>query len=492
MNALPAQPAYRPSRSWPSSRRCARAICPRTAAACSPTSTTPAVDGLDELARSAYRLAAHVNGLDPTAFPSLLAMENALVAAAGGLLGGGPGGVDTVVGSVTSGGTESLILAVKAARDARPDVARPRLVMPATAHAAFAKAGALPAGRARRRAGRPADAARRSGRDGRRDRAGHGAGGRARRRRTRTGSSTRSRRSPPPRRPRGVRCHVDACFGGWVLPYLRRLGVDRAAVRLLVPGRHQRSPSTCTSTRTRRRASRSCCTATRRCALPQYFAYADWPGYTMINPVIASTRSGGPIAGGRGPRCGTSATTATCGWPSLTRDAVAGLAAAVAAVDGLRLLPGRTRRSSPSPRPTRRSTCSCSADELAARGWHTQPQFALRRRCRATHPPDGDRRRWRRASPSSPPTSPTRRPPPGPASAPAGRRSAGSLDPAMVPSPSWPPAAAGLGLVAGARRMAPVNALLDVAPPAVRERAADRVPQPRCQRPPAPRPNGPM
>ena len=29
---------------------------------------------------------------------------------------------------------------------------------------------------------------------------------------------------------------------------------------------------------------------------PQYFAYADWPGYTMINPVISSTRSGGPIA----------------------------------------------------------------------------------------------------------------------------------------------------------------------------------------------------
>ena len=29
---------------------------------------------------------------------------------------------------------------------------------------------------------------------------------------------------------------------------------------------------------------------------PQYFAYADWPGYTMVNPTVASTRSGGPIA----------------------------------------------------------------------------------------------------------------------------------------------------------------------------------------------------
>ena len=29
---------------------------------------------------------------------------------------------------------------------------------------------------------------------------------------------------------------------------------------------------------------------------PQYFAYADWPGYTVVNPTVASTRSGGPIA----------------------------------------------------------------------------------------------------------------------------------------------------------------------------------------------------
>src|SRR5690606_8121861 len=42
----------------------------------------PGLAGLDELAMSAYALAAHVNGLDPTAFPSLLAMENALVGAA--------------------------------------------------------------------------------------------------------------------------------------------------------------------------------------------------------------------------------------------------------------------------------------------------------------------------------------------------------------------------------------------------------------------------
>ena len=30
---------------------------------------------------------------------------------------------------------------------------------------------------------------------------------------------------------------------------------------------------------------------------PQYFAYADWPGYTMLNSTIQSTKSGGPLAG---------------------------------------------------------------------------------------------------------------------------------------------------------------------------------------------------
>src|SRR3981189_568610 len=58
----------------------------------------PAVPGLDDLTASAYALSAHVNGLNPTVFPSLLTMENALVGAAAGLLGGGPTGGSTVVG----------------------------------------------------------------------------------------------------------------------------------------------------------------------------------------------------------------------------------------------------------------------------------------------------------------------------------------------------------------------------------------------------------
>ena len=76
-------------------RRAARAAraptCPRTAGGCSPTSTTRPWPGWTSWRCAAYALSAHVNGLDPTAFPSLLAMENALVGAAARLLGGGPG-----------------------------------------------------------------------------------------------------------------------------------------------------------------------------------------------------------------------------------------------------------------------------------------------------------------------------------------------------------------------------------------------------------------
>ena len=78
--------------------------------------------------------------LDPTAFPSLLRMENEIVGFCARHLGGGP----EAAGSFTSGGTESLILAVKTARDwarvNRPQVTRPEVIVPVTAHASLHKA----------------------------------------------------------------------------------------------------------------------------------------------------------------------------------------------------------------------------------------------------------------------------------------------------------------------------------------------------------------
>ncbi len=98
----------------------------------------PGLAELDELAADAAKLMQPVNGLDPTTFGSVAALERELLGFVRGLLHGD----DEVVGTVTTGGTESCLLAVKTARDAwlLRHQGTPRLLMPVTAHAAFQKA----------------------------------------------------------------------------------------------------------------------------------------------------------------------------------------------------------------------------------------------------------------------------------------------------------------------------------------------------------------
>lgn len=81
------------------------------------------------------------NALYPNYFPSLLQLENSVVRTVADLLQGDA----DVVGNCTSGGTESILLAVKTARDAaralRPEITAPEMIVPQTAHPAFHKAG---------------------------------------------------------------------------------------------------------------------------------------------------------------------------------------------------------------------------------------------------------------------------------------------------------------------------------------------------------------
>ncbi len=82
------------------------------------------------------------NALNPFVFPSLREMQREVVAIVNDLLHGDEG----TGGTMTSGGTESIFMAVKTARDkARPErgIARGRIVVPRTAHPAFAKAAHL-------------------------------------------------------------------------------------------------------------------------------------------------------------------------------------------------------------------------------------------------------------------------------------------------------------------------------------------------------------
>ncbi|MCF6379034.1 aminotransferase class V-fold PLP-dependent enzyme [Nocardioides KLBMP 9356] len=325
------------------------------------------VPEVDRVAREAVAAYAASNALDPTAFPSLLQMENELVGFACGLLDAPEG----AVGTVTSGGTESILLAVQGARDARPDVVRPRMVLPATAHAAFHKAAhyfgveavIVPVGadfRAEPRAmadaidddtvlvvaSAPSYA--------------HGVVDPV----TEVAAAAAAR---------GVRCHVDACIGGWVLPYAARLG------RTVPPWTFAVEGVTSISVDTHKYAYAPKGTSLllhRDPSLrkPQFFASAAWPGYTMLNATTQSTRSGGPIAG----------TWAVVqhlgdeGYSDLTDRAFAAVDAIVACIEQepalhLVVAPDSTLVTLATDETLDPFTLT---DELVSRGWYVQPQLS--------------------------------------------------------------------------------------------------------------------
>ncbi|MBW6480927.1 MAG: hypothetical protein K0B37_15965, partial [Bacteroidales bacterium] len=92
------------------------------------------------LAEKAYQMFFYENALNPSLFNSLKKFENETVAMVASLLNGT---VDTV-GNLTSGGTESILLAVKTARDKaradRPAIRDPEILVPESIHPAFEKA----------------------------------------------------------------------------------------------------------------------------------------------------------------------------------------------------------------------------------------------------------------------------------------------------------------------------------------------------------------
>ncbi|MEO1170307.1 MAG: aspartate aminotransferase family protein [Pseudomonadota bacterium] len=90
--------------------------------------------------KEAYTAYMSENGLGPAAFPSLAQMEKDVISMALGLLNGPEGST----GTMTSGGTDSITMAIKAARDhARADgraLEKSNIVLPQSAHLAFDKA----------------------------------------------------------------------------------------------------------------------------------------------------------------------------------------------------------------------------------------------------------------------------------------------------------------------------------------------------------------
>jgi glutamate/tyrosine decarboxylase-like PLP-dependent enzyme len=96
----------------------------------------PDVDAVLQAAASEVLLE---NALNPAVFPSLKEMQRDIVSMSAHLLNGG----DDAGGAMTSGGTESIFMAVKTARDrmrAEKGITNGCIVVPKTAHPAFAKA----------------------------------------------------------------------------------------------------------------------------------------------------------------------------------------------------------------------------------------------------------------------------------------------------------------------------------------------------------------
>lgn len=249
---------------------------------------------VEEVIKQAYMMYLSENGLDPTAFPSALRFETEVVAMAIAHLRGD----EKVVGNFTSGGTESIILAVKTARDRarelQPHIREPEIVLPTTAHAAFHKAGHyldvktvnVPVDdvtfkadvEGMRRAITPNTI-------------------------LLVGSAVSYAHGvvDPIRElgqlalERALLLHVDACMGGFLLPYFRRLGAPVPDFELHVPG----VTSISMDLHKYAFAAKGASVILHRdkdLRRHQIYACSDWTGYTVINPTVQSTKSAGPLA----------------------------------------------------------------------------------------------------------------------------------------------------------------------------------------------------
>lgn len=248
----------------------------------------------------AFGLFAHANVLQRDMYPSATKLEAEIVAMTAGMLHGEavadhhPG--EQVSGVVTSGGTESLIDSMLVYRERgrrERGITRPEVIVPATAHVALAKAAHLLGVELRRAPVRDdylVDV------DWVRDN---------------VTPNTVALVGTAGSYPYGlidpieelaaiaaehdVGLHVDACMGGFILPWGERLGYPVRRFDFRIPGVTSISADTHkygyglkgTSVLLYRSSD------LRRY---QYFNYPDWPGGIYLSPGLYGSRSGGLIA----------------------------------------------------------------------------------------------------------------------------------------------------------------------------------------------------
>ncbi len=255
----------------------------------------PCEPDFSQFVSDAFNLFRHENGLNPTAFPALRKFEVDVVQMAASLFHG----PTSVVGTMTSGGTESILCALKAyrqrARDLWPHITKPEIVIPVTGHVAFPKAGDLfdltlrfiPLNEdCTVNMEKYASA---------------------------INDNTILLVGSAPQYPHGlvdpieniaslcqyknriIPLHVDACVGGFILPFLERLGepipkwdyriaeVTSISADVHKYGYAPKGASTLTFRDSSYRKY-------------QFWVFTTWPGGLFTSPSLLGTRGGGPIA----------------------------------------------------------------------------------------------------------------------------------------------------------------------------------------------------
>lgn len=241
----------------------------------------------------AYTLYMSENGLGPAAFPSLKQMEDEVVGMGLSVLHGD----DASVGNITSGGTDSITMAVKASRDyARANRAvsgQPNLVVPFSAHPAFDKACKLMSLELRRVPVRDdlladVDAMRAAADENTIMLVGSAP------------SFPYGLIDPIPElgalaTDLGVWLHVDACVGGYIAPFVRMNGGDVPSFDFEVAGVCSMSADLHKYGYCAKGAST---VLFRSDELRQHMVFDcdDWPGGRMVTPTLAGTRPGGAIS----------------------------------------------------------------------------------------------------------------------------------------------------------------------------------------------------
>jgi sphinganine-1-phosphate aldolase len=324
-----------------------------------------------EITREAYLAFLTENGLDPSVFPSMLKLETEVVRAIINVLRGN----ENAVGHLTSGGTESIMLAVKTARDKaraeHPEITQPEMILPKTAHAAFHKA-------AHYLSVKPVLV----------DIDPQTFKVRAEAMRAAITQNTILLVASAPSYSQGVMdpieeigkiaqennllFQVDACVGGLHLSFMRKLGYDVPDFDFTIPG----VTSISTDLHKYGYAAKGCSVVMYRSKdirKYQIFASTDTTGYTLINPTMLSSKTGGPMAGA---------------WAILNflgeegykkiiqevQEATKKLIKGVNSIDGLQVL-GQPVMSMFSFKSDVINVYQL-ADEMNQRGWYIQPQFS--------------------------------------------------------------------------------------------------------------------